>query len=446
MAAKAENVSREFIKPSSPTPDHLKELKLSLLDGVSPLCYVPIVLFYSASDITSFGTDFALISDKLKKSLSDILTLYYPFCGRMKGNSLVECNDKGVFYSEAKVPLKLSDFLQNPQISQIKEFLPYDPYCFEEDHIEDIGNMGIQLTEFSCGGIAIGLCIMHKIADAATSFSFLNAWGEKARGFGNIVAPQMEAASLFPPRDLGFDLTGCFFVGTNIVTKRFIFDPTSLSNLKAKIVELNLDSNFLQSKNYTFTAAANMVQHESLDVSINAPPFDFSKSYGTMSATTTGNPSPLNPTRVEAVIALTWKAAVEAARATSRGDQASKTWMGLTVNLRKPMVPPLSDNSLGNLWLPSLTPLIEVDKIVELNDHVKLVRETIKKVYGDFLSKVQGDDATRISQALMEIFDEEKSMIEDCPSYMYTSWIGFPLYETDLGWGKPTWVSALGVP
>ncbi|KAI4356432.1 hypothetical protein L6164_000454 [Bauhinia variegata] len=77
----------------------LENSKLSLIDGMIPFCFVPIVLFYSASDVESFDTDFTLISAKLKKSLSDTLTLYYPFGGRGKGKALVECNDEGVPYS-----------------------------------------------------------------------------------------------------------------------------------------------------------------------------------------------------------------------------------------------------------------------------------------------------------------------------------------------------------
>ncbi|KAI4334885.1 hypothetical protein L6164_013590 [Bauhinia variegata] len=162
---------------------------------------------------------------------------------------------------------------------------------------------------------------------------------------------------------------------------------------------------------------------------------------------TTGNLHPLSPTRVEAVIALTWKASIEAAKVTSSKDQASKTWMSLPVNIRRRMVPPLSDNSLGNIWLPALTPLIEMDEMVELNDYAKLVRKTVRKVDGDYVSKFQQGDAIGISQVFLETFNEEMlTMIEDCPSYRYSSWMGFPLYERDFGWGKPTWVYTLGVP
>ncbi|KAK7350253.1 hypothetical protein VNO77_08612 [Canavalia gladiata] len=74
MVVKAEIVSKDTIKPSSPTPHHLRDFKISLLDQLAPPSfYVPVLLFYSAI------TDFKTVSNKLKASLSDVLTIYYHF-------------------------------------------------------------------------------------------------------------------------------------------------------------------------------------------------------------------------------------------------------------------------------------------------------------------------------------------------------------------------------
>ena len=50
MVVKAEIVSKDTIKPSCATPDHVQHLKLSLLDQLAPSFCVSILLFYSASD------------------------------------------------------------------------------------------------------------------------------------------------------------------------------------------------------------------------------------------------------------------------------------------------------------------------------------------------------------------------------------------------------------
>lgn len=180
MALKAEIVSKHVVKPSSPTPNHLRHFKLSLLDEMAFPFYVPIILFYSASDVVrAFGTDFETMSHNLKTSLSHTLTIYYPFCGTMSGNSIVECNDEGVLYTESKIPIELSKIFKTPQILEINELLPFDPYS--PTQMVKQWNMAIQLNQFRCGGIAIGVCFTHRIADASTVALFLDGWASISR-------------------------------------------------------------------------------------------------------------------------------------------------------------------------------------------------------------------------------------------------------------------------
>ncbi|XP_028211718.1 vinorine synthase-like [Glycine soja] len=42
--------------------------------------------------------------------------------------------------------------------------------------------LGVQLNVFECGGIAIGACMSHKIADAMSYFMFIQTWAAIARG------------------------------------------------------------------------------------------------------------------------------------------------------------------------------------------------------------------------------------------------------------------------
>ena len=57
-----EIISSESIKPSSPTPKHLKTHKLSLLDQFIPSIYIPMVLFYTFDD------------DKTKADINDAIS------------------------------------------------------------------------------------------------------------------------------------------------------------------------------------------------------------------------------------------------------------------------------------------------------------------------------------------------------------------------------------
>ncbi|KAI3938207.1 hypothetical protein MKW92_023083, partial [Papaver armeniacum] len=47
---KVEVVSRETLKPSSPTTHYLKSFNLSLLDQLSPPFHVPLIIYYPIND------------------------------------------------------------------------------------------------------------------------------------------------------------------------------------------------------------------------------------------------------------------------------------------------------------------------------------------------------------------------------------------------------------
>ncbi|KAB1222671.1 Vinorine synthase [Morella rubra] len=92
---KVEVISKEIVKPSFPTSDHLHHYQLSFNDQMSPPIYNPMTLFYASKG------DVQDISTRLKNSLSKILTLYYQLAGRLKDNNFINCNDEGIPFLEA---------------------------------------------------------------------------------------------------------------------------------------------------------------------------------------------------------------------------------------------------------------------------------------------------------------------------------------------------------
>lgn len=83
MEMKVERLATQTIKPSSPTPEHHRFVKLSLLDQLTPSFRAAVVLFYPVAAID--------IRQVLKSSLSEILTKFYPYARRIKGNSSIKC-------------------------------------------------------------------------------------------------------------------------------------------------------------------------------------------------------------------------------------------------------------------------------------------------------------------------------------------------------------------
>lgn len=307
---KAEIVSKTIIKPSSPTPSHFN---LSLLDHLSPPSFfVPILLFYN--DVVSSNLTFPQISQTLKSSLSQTLSLYYPFCGTLvseNGLVFVDCdNDRnGVVFLDAKIPYTLADFLMHerdgPDLpNRVKQFLPFDPYDPPNDDVRSL-MMSVQISEFECGSVVLGACISHRVCDGATMGSFLKAWSEKARGMEarEDHAPNMEGGVRFPARGMSMNPTRGMIGEKDTVTRRLVLNGKSLCELRERISDNNND-------NDNFKA-----------------------------------------TKVEAVTALIWKSAMEAAVATAADKSAENSYTSMVshaVNLRRRMEPPLPDIAMGN--------------------------------------------------------------------------------------------------
>ncbi|KAM7477525.1 hypothetical protein LguiA_025738 [Lonicera macranthoides] len=123
MARQLHGLRIETIKPASLTPSHLKRFNLSPTDQVTPRIYMPIVFYYPNHVPTSLK-DIADKSNQLKSSLSEILTHYYPFAGRLNCGAYVDCNDDGVEFQEANIKCGLSEILEKPQNEAVDLVFP----------------------------------------------------------------------------------------------------------------------------------------------------------------------------------------------------------------------------------------------------------------------------------------------------------------------------------
>ncbi|PON64750.1 Transferase [Parasponia andersonii] len=198
---KVEIISRETIKPCSPTPPHLKSYELSSLDLIAPAVYGRVVYFYTAqSDDTSAAPEEK--SQQLKKSLSQSLARFYPFAGRIVDNIAVECNDDGAQYVEARFNGLLSTFLEqrnNPALIEL-----FFPAAIKAPEAATWPLLLVQATFFDCGGVA--------------------------------VVPVFDSASYFP---LGYKFSfeppaSGWEKPLEWVTKMFVFDTEKIADLKAK--------------------------------------------------------------------------------------------------------------------------------------------------------------------------------------------------------------------
>ncbi|OVA20484.1 Transferase [Macleaya cordata] len=418
MIMKVEVVSRQSIKPSCPTPRHLKTFNLSFLDQLSPSFYVPLILFYEIDHSNKDDDNNNIIEgtsghrcEVIKKSLAETLTRFYPFAGRVKDNRFVDCNDDGVVCLEARVNnCRLSQLIQHPNVQELeKEFLPFDPYVSETSESSGFINsdmlLAVQVNVFEdCGGMVIGVCFSHKIADACTLLTFIKDWAATARGATEqIKGPDFKLSSLFPPRDglVGFFNQPTLISREELVTKKFLFGASNIAELKKQSIIIPSST------------------------SANGGSDDVQE---------------YRPTRVEVVSAFIWRCFMDVDQSKMDRTAVRVYSVSYSVNMRTRMVPPLPTNCIGNMETITVALSIingEGEKSDQYPNLVGKVRDAIKKIDSDHVRELQTTDALLNSMKLLQ----EGMSNEQTVHLHFSSWCRFPIYESDFGWGKPKCVS-----
>lgn len=366
---------------------------LSLLDQLMPSAHVPIIFFYRPID----QREISATLQRLKQSLSDALTFFYPFAGKVKEELYIDCNDDGVYYTETKVSCCLSEIIGQPESKKILKLLPEDFY------LESSGNPGIgipvamiQVNVLKCGGIVIGTKTSHQIIDGPTSTAFLKAWAAIARGSGEaVVRPSFTVPSIFPqnlalPKDKMLAIWPSLIKFGKGVMKRFVFDASAVATLKAR------------------AASSTCVQH---------------------------------PTRVEAVSAFIWQCTMLASKARIGSQRPSV--LSHIVNLRGKKSTHLPEYSVGNLLWMSIAKCSEETQ-TELHLLLGLLRESILQIDGNFVQSLSGEEGfSKVCECLQEFSEVYSNAGTDYLTCSSLCKVG--IYETDFGWGKPIWVSPGGI-
>ncbi|CAL1357974.1 unnamed protein product [Linum trigynum] len=419
--------STETIKPSSPTPSKLATFKLSFMDNLVPPIYVPFIFFFPAP--ASTGPKPGERFETLKSSLAQTLTHFYPLAGRLSRSDedneagpipVINCNDEGVPFSSATFDASVSQFLRRRlEIDSLQQFLPFPSHLIISG-LESAPQIGFRATAFPCGGLAIGVCLLHKIIDGPTLADFMKLWSafasseEKTAAGGSGYAHNLAATSLLPPRhdDVPAATEG---EEGKVLMRRFAFDEEAIHALKAK-------------------AKSDQIP---------------------------------DPTRTEAVGGFLWKSVMSAAAARAASPDGSKprsvvSVAAMAVNLRSRMNEPWPDYSVGNIIWPALSLYHSDQQQDSLDDGTnKTIQELVRKLRGsvakldqEFMRKLQGRDGRREFLRNLEAFWKPATIMVDVvvqnasivAPFTITSTIGLRLYDVDFGWGKPAWVTMAQFP
>ena len=395
-------VSREIIKPSC-TIHHLKPYNLCLFDQFTPVTYVSVVLFYRIADPK---VDLTKTSTQLKKSLSETLTLYFPFSGRIKNNLYVDNFLAGVLFLEAQVKCGMPEFLEIKETELLNELVPFQP--FRQEKTLDGPLVAFQFNVFSFGGIALGMSFCHKNADGATLSNFLNSWAAFCGGpsLDKLIYPNISDASiLFPPMTNDFLekytslMDRLWFKEGDYITRRFIFRPEAIETLKEKVKTENVPT----------------------------------------------------PSRNVAVSCLIWKHAMVASWAASGSPRPSIA--SHAMNIRPRMKPRHGDNLLadatGNLFWWAMAVFDPNDEDlgystdVELSELVRQVKGSMEAFECDFLQEVMKGNKEGWNEVVNQLDFMCSVELEKPDVYAFTNWKDF-YNDVDFGFGNPFWVGTMG--
>ncbi|ESQ55975.1 hypothetical protein EUTSA_v10025210mg [Eutrema salsugineum] len=385
---KVETIAKEIIKPSSTTPLDLKTLQLSIYDHILPPVYTVAFLFYTKDDLISQEQT----SQKLKTSLSQTLTKFYPLAGRINGVT-VDCNDEGAIFVDARVHnFTLSSFLTSPDFKALQQLLPLDSVDNPYEAAATWPLLLVKATHFQCGGMAIGVCITHKIADAASISTFIRTWSAMAKGdAGDAVAgPEFAAANFYPPANEAFKLPVDEKANKrSSITKRFVFGAYKLEELRTK------------------AASAEAVDR---------------------------------PTRVESVTTLLWKCFVAAASSKPTETTCDHKVLIQLANLRSKIPSLLPESLIGNIMFSSAVLSIGREGEVEIEEAIR----DLRKKKEDLRIMIQEEDgsSSMIGSKLANLMltNYSRMSYETHEPYTVSSWCKLPLYEANFGWGSPVWV------
>ena len=368
-----EVISKEMVKPSSPTPQHLRRYQFSFLDQLNMVMHSPMVYFYHADDVaTKFNTKEA--SNHLKNSLSLALTHFYPLAGRLKPDELlVDCSDAGVPYTETRVRCHLSHFTSdNLSLADVNKLLPYDM----DEAVDTI--LGVQFNVFECGGIAVGVCLSHKVGDALSYFQFIKSWAAVARGGGelDLIRTHFQSSSFFPPKNIkGYNPESCI-AKEKLVAKRFVFEESVIKSLRRRFSKMNQKP----------------------------------------------------PSRFEVLSTFLLNRLIGA---TEEKVGNKKHLVTFTTNIRPRMDPPLPEFAFGNYYVETLAAVNQKGEFDDLGKH-------LREIDNDFIKMVREHEGFGTIPNLEEI----KRAVEkgEAMRFHLTSICSFPVNEVDFGWGNPTWV------
>lgn len=401
MTTKLKIESEKLVKPSeekgrSPVGE---QVQLSVFDTVTYNTFFPIIFTFRAPSVSNRAIELGL-----RRALAE----YPEWAGRMApgGAATILLNDSGVRFVEATCDAPLSLAVPRVPTPDLLHLHGARAHSGAAEQDDDHPLLHVQLTRFSCGGLALGLTASHIVADGCAACLFSIAWGRAARGLAT------------PPR---------------AVHGRAIFPPRSppMVEFEHRGVE------YSESPPAPATATAIPAQWERVvdDIVIEKVhyPVEFLRK---LRAEASLSDSQRPHSTFETLVAHLWRTVTK-----TRGlGEEVETRLRISVNGRRRMNPPVPDEYLGNLVLWAF-PVATAGELLRrpLRYAAALIREAVARVddryfrsFIDFSEKVK---AAPPGERLAPTAEMDNRVLS--PHLEVDSWLRFPFYDVDFGSGGP---------
>ncbi|KAH7544690.1 hypothetical protein FEM48_Zijuj01G0012500 [Ziziphus jujuba var. spinosa] len=400
------------VKPEEKTWEGCQPL--SELDQTGCIGHVPSLYFYRPSqNWLTPANNVNTITNILKQSLSRVLVPFYPLAGRLqsigRGRVQINCNSMGVPFIEAESDSELDEYFGDlyaaPPSLRYDKLVPNVDYSTTPIHERPL--LLVQLTSFSsCGLVCLGISMSHTVIDGYSAFHFLSEWTRFARNKPLETVPFLDRKAAFRAGD----------------------PPLAPTIDNPPLPSLSIHADKDKKKKGKSVASAILKlskdQVERLKHMANEGRGETTRAY----------------TRFESLAGYIWRCTCKARK--HRMDH-HPTGLAIYVDARSRMKPPLPKGYFGNAAVDVIATGDAVELVSKpLGFAASRVREAIERVTDAYVRSTINYLKNQPDLTRFKDIDEPQS-IDDLgftstgikPDQFVVSWLTFPIYGVDFGWG-----------
>ncbi|KAL1834761.1 hypothetical protein ACET3Z_004412 [Daucus carota] len=164
-------------KPTFPRPSFRISAEKDLEPGNLKRCFHMLLCYERTSSEDSGWIVAGWTKTSMAMALSDKPMLAGRLRGVEDGGLEIVSNDSGIRLVEARIPITLSEFVKLRNKGEVRKQLVYWKSIDDQDS-QFSPLMYIQVTNFKCGGYAIGISCSILLADPFLMSSFLKKWSK----------------------------------------------------------------------------------------------------------------------------------------------------------------------------------------------------------------------------------------------------------------------------